>query len=72
MTPFEEKLRHQLTAAQARIKELEVTASDRTISDGFGSTWLKCGRPSGCRMQVVRPGKVQCDCEYENEKETQP
>jgi len=35
---------------------------EETISDGFGSTWLKrcpeCGKDS---MVVIRPGKVQCN-----------
>lgn len=35
--------------------------NEKTIEDGFGSVWslrcLDCGRNS---MQVVRPGKVQC------------
>ena len=34
-----------------------------TVSDGFGSTW-RCvkDRPQGkCGLQVVRPGKAQCD-----------
>lgn len=30
------------------------------IEDGHGNSWPKC-KPD-CRMQVVRPGKVQCDC----------
>lgn len=36
---------------------------EREISDGCGSTWLKCER-ANCGLEVVRPGKVQCDvCE---------
>lgn len=31
------------------------------IDDGFGSIWTLC-RPD-CGMEVVRPGKVQCDME---------
>ena len=38
-----------------------------TNSDGFGSMWI-CneGLPEGeCQMQIVRPGKMQCDrCDY--------
>lgn len=33
------------------------------IEDGFGSTWVRCA--DDCRMQVVRPGKVQCDCDFD-------
>lgn len=29
------------------------------IEDGFGSSWATCG--PGCDLQVVRPGKVQCN-----------
>ena len=35
------------------------------IDDGFGSTWLRC-KPD-CQLEVVRPGKVQCECEYREE-----
>lgn len=34
------------------------------IEDGFGNTWSKCEREN-CGLHVVRPGKVQCDCEFE-------
>jgi hypothetical protein len=30
------------------------------LDDGFGNQWELCGEH--CRMQIVRPGKVQCDC----------
>jgi hypothetical protein len=33
------------------------------IDDGFGNRWSKC-KPD-CRMQIVRPGKVQCACDHE-------
>lgn len=29
------------------------------IDDGFGTQWFKCG--PDCGMEIVRPGKVQCD-----------
>lgn len=32
-----------------------------TVKDDHGSTWEKCS-PT-CDLQVVRPGKVQCNCE---------
>lgn len=32
------------------------------LDDGFGNTWPLCRQ--GCEMQIVRPGKVQCDCDY--------
>ena len=37
-------------------------SSDSTtaeIEDGFGGYWTTCG--PGCDLQVVRPGKVQCN-----------
>ncbi len=37
------------------------------LDDGFGNRWQKCG--PDCRMQIVRPGKVQCDCEQPETKE---
>lgn len=40
------------------------------VSDGFGSTWLLCG--DDCGLEVVRPGKVQCDrsgCKVEADDE---
>jgi len=38
------------------------------VSDGYGSEWLKCSRPY-CALEVVRPGKVQCDCEHAGNEE---
>lgn len=35
------------------------------VFDGFGSEWLCCADP-GCDLQVVRPGKVQCNGAYRN------
>ena len=29
------------------------------LDDGFGNQWEKCG-PT-CKLEIVRPGKVQCD-----------
>lgn len=36
-------------------------SESRIVEDGFGSQWLKCG--PGCTLHVVRPGKVQCECD---------
>lgn len=30
-----------------------------TIEDGFGSCWARCSKD--CELEVVRPGKVQCN-----------
>ena len=34
------------------------------IEDGFGGRWVKC-KARQCGLHVVRPGKVQCDCDYD-------
>lgn len=33
--------------------------ADGEVSDGFGSTWSRCG--DGCTLAVVRPGEADCD-----------
>lgn len=30
------------------------------LDDGFGNVWEKCDRDD-CGLQIVRPGKAQCD-----------
>lgn len=35
------------------------------VEDGFGNGWNKCLRLD-CSLQIVRPGKVQCDGDYDN------
>lgn len=32
-----------------------------SLDDGFGNQWPKC--KADCRLEIVRPGKVQCDCD---------
>lgn len=39
----------------------EITDDQRFLEDGFGNHWAKCDKH--CRMQIVRPGKTQCECE---------
>ena len=50
----------ELSALESQ--EVEGVADNDTIEDGFGSSWSivcpMCGKKS---MQVVRPGKVQCE-----------
>lgn len=31
------------------------------LDDGFGNRWVKCG--PDCKLEIVRPGKVQCACD---------
>ena len=31
------------------------------LDDGFGNQWEKCGKD--CELEIVRPGKVQCEKE---------
>ena len=47
--------------AQKKLKHLLEGISDKkTIDDGFGNSWsAKCSECGG-KMEVVRPGKVQC------------
>ena len=40
---------------------MDNTDKNDTISDGHGSTWVKC--KEDCGMVIVRPGKVQCECD---------
>jgi hypothetical protein len=35
------------------------------ICDGFGNYWLLCDRKD-CALEIVRPGKVQCNICDEN------
>ena len=44
-------------------------SNPNVLDDGFGNQWLKCSRPGGCGLQIVRPGKVQCDCEREKQED---
>lgn len=40
----------------------------RVLDDGFGNVWEKCEKPD-CALEIVRPGKVQCDhdcCGWKN------
>lgn len=32
---------------------------EHILDDGFGNRWIKCH--DHCGLQIVRPGKVQCD-----------
>jgi hypothetical protein len=34
---------------------------DDIVDDGYGNRWQKCLLGSKCSLQIVRPGKVQCD-----------
>lgn len=33
----------------------------RILDDGFGNQWVKCKVPADCALEIVRPGKVQCE-----------
>jgi hypothetical protein len=39
------------------------TAVTERVEDGYGNAWEKCLRPD-CSLQIVRPGKVQCDDDW--------
>lgn len=42
------------------VKELDEAFDKDLISDGFGSVWHATCTTCGGRLEVVRPGKVQC------------
>ncbi len=48
-----------LTAASAA----EAMSEFGSVDDGFGSEWDRCGHD--CDLQVVRPGKSQCNYQGE-------
>lgn len=31
------------------------------VDDGFGNKWSRCKKD--CALEIVRPGKVQCECD---------
>lgn len=41
-----------------------MNTSPRVVEDGYGGCWDMCEREN-CDLHVVRPGKVQCTCEFE-------
>lgn len=59
----EECNRHGSLYAAHRIRALAAQpGSERELEDGFGNMWQKCGL-ADCGLNIVRPGKVQCDHE---------
>lgn len=49
---------------------VEAASPYGVISDGFGTSWQLCVLGHKCRLQVVRPGKAQCDCWESNEDDS--
>lgn len=47
---------------QRAFQRRAVASEPRTVEDGFGNRWYKCDL-ADCSLQVVRPGKVQCNDE---------
>jgi hypothetical protein len=39
----------------------DIVSTPGEIEDGFGGAWRLCHER--CGLQVVRPGKVQCECD---------
>jgi len=38
---------------------------NKILDDGFGNAWVKCQEfGDECGLQIVRPGKTQCWCNY--------
>lgn len=56
-----QQLHHLSDAGNSRGKD---PVMDEIIEDGFGSRWRKCLRHD-CSLHVVRPGKVQCEGDYD-------
>lgn len=59
--------------AAAALDRRAVEPSDGLVpmlEDGFGTAWQRCALGMQCRLQIVRPGKVQCDCWETAEKST--
>ena len=45
----------------------QVYQVQRLVDDGFGNVW-ECCTP-GCNMEIVRPGKIQCEkCDHNSKK----
>lgn len=61
--PYQYTNPHLAAYARSLAQRLIKQGQDRLLDDGFGNVWEKCSRPD-CQLQIVRPGKVQCDpCE---------
>lgn len=58
-------LDERVTELQAENERLKRELQAYRVEDGFGGVWQRCNRPGGCGLQVVRPGKAQCNCEYD-------
>ena len=43
----------------------QIFKKKRTVTDGY-QEWNMCEKEN-CGLHVVRPGKVQCDCDCEKE-----
>lgn len=49
-----------------RAREDEPVVRGGVITDGLGNFWRKCAKRD-CKLHVVRPGKVQCECWESND-----
>lgn len=72
MIPMDWRGRRFLHALQTWGRQQNTAVHDSAeimdeIDDGFGNVWVLC-KPD-CRLEVVRPGKVQCDCHYEDDED---
>lgn len=54
---------------ETTIERRPVYAPDREITAVWGNGWteiaLRCGRDD-CGLEFVRPGKTQCECDFED------
>ena len=59
----DETMRLLLADDQAR---MSVEIPFGIVDDGFGSEWVRC--KADCGIQFVRPGKVQCECDFDDDE----
>jgi len=59
----------QVEAGEEEVNALGHDDVDSLLDDGFGNVWHKCEPYDQCAMEIVRPGKVQCErCQFKNER----
>jgi hypothetical protein len=62
ITEDRDRLHDERDALVLRLQQWEPLAFKpaRSVDDGFGNVYPKCGREN-CALELVRPGKVQCE-----------
>lgn len=57
---------NKIIEATKLLDTMKVPNNDRMITDGFGNYWGERCHVCGAKKQIVRPGKIQCECEGGN------